>query len=291
MKKMQLIKLKMSGLNVGVILFLMLFFPLSGFSETTRELSQSNQTTSSISQPLIREGNLAVKIVQEFSLSTTANEIESETILGEIGITPRNGWIADYPITPDIVGEIQKTIINSVDMKKLKMSKDEAITKYQKVISNLGIYIQASTEQDKYKASSTSALSSDNKTVINNYYIKEGPPVITYYAPPPAYTYMYAWVDYPFWYYGGWFPGYYILYDFHKVVIVGGTSVFITNHFRDTVSHRVLRIDPVDRFRGRTFAGIGAPHNRIGFLQSGHTGGGRRIFNRPHEGHNERGPR
>ncbi|QWR77557.1 hypothetical protein [Candidatus Magnetomonas plexicatena] len=290
MKEMWLTKLQRGWLFGGFILLLILFFPLHGFSETTPELSQPNQTSPSISQPLVREGHLAVKIVQEFSLSTTADEIESETILGDIGIAPRNGWIADYPITPDIVGEIQKTIINSVDTRKLKMSKDEAISKYQKVFSDIGVNVLASNGQDRDKTSASSASLSDNKTVINNYYIKEGPPVITYYVPPPAYLYMYAWVDYPFWYYGFWFPGYYILNDFHKVVIVGGTTVFITNHFRDAINRRVLRIDPVDRFRGKTFSGIGAPHHSsYGSIHSGYPGGGRRNFSRPREHRNERG--
>ena len=51
-------------------------------------------------------------------------------------------------------------------------------------------------------------------TVIDNYYSDEGPPVVTYYAPPPDYAYLYAWDPFPFWCGGFWFPGYYVLNDF-----------------------------------------------------------------------------
>jgi hypothetical protein len=34
--------------------------------------------------------------------------------------------------------------------------------------------------------------------VINKQYEEQGPPVVTYYAPPDPYSYLYSWVPYPF---------------------------------------------------------------------------------------------
>src|SRR6266496_1968895 len=63
-----------------------------------------------IEQPLVREGTLAVRLSHALGLSTAKSEVEAETWLGEKGISPRNGWIADYPVTPDIVGELQTSV-------------------------------------------------------------------------------------------------------------------------------------------------------------------------------------
>ena len=63
-----------------------------------------------IEQQLVREGEFAVRLASTLGVSAAADEVEAESRLGEVGITPRNGWIADYPVTPDIVGELQKAV-------------------------------------------------------------------------------------------------------------------------------------------------------------------------------------
>ncbi len=45
-----------------------------------------------ISQPLIREGTLAVKLASDLELGITGNEAEAEDLLGAAGMTPRNGY-------------------------------------------------------------------------------------------------------------------------------------------------------------------------------------------------------
>ena len=42
--------------------------------------------------------------------------------------------------------------------------------------------------------------------------------MVTYYAPPPDYYYLYSWVPYPFWCDEFWFGGFFILNDFHRSV-------------------------------------------------------------------------
>ena len=85
--------------------------------------AQSQQTTTKapppIEQPLVREGNFAVKLVFAFALGVTEDEVEAENLLSSVGITPRNGWIADYPVTPDIMDEIWGSISDAVDSQKV----------------------------------------------------------------------------------------------------------------------------------------------------------------------------
>src|SRR5208283_2746124 len=55
-----------------------------------------------IAQPLIREGDLAISLVSALKLGTATSEVEAENMLAKAAVLPRNGWIADYPVTPDI---------------------------------------------------------------------------------------------------------------------------------------------------------------------------------------------
>ena len=91
-----------------------------------------------------------------------------------------------------------------------------------------------------------SSIPSPGPQVVNNYYYDYGPPVITYYAPPAPYCYLYSWVPYPFWWGPRYFfPGFFILHDFRRHVGFHGRHFVCTNHF---VAHnRWFRIHPVTR--------------------------------------------
>ena len=66
--------------------------------------------------------------------------------------------------------------------------------------------------------------------VINQQYEEQGPPVVTYYEPPEPYTYLYAWVPYPFWSTGFYYPGYFMLKDFHRRVHVNRHPYYVSHH-------------------------------------------------------------
>ncbi len=243
-------------------------------------MAQSQQAAAKappVQQPLIREGDFAVKLVGALDLGTTSDEAEAESILGSVGISPRNGWIADYPVTPDILGEIRGSIDDAADSGKIKMGKDEAVKAFENAKADLDLGVRSYTEGEPHEVN-PSAGYPDN-TVINNYYYDQGPPIVTYYAPPPDYYYLYEWVPYPFWWSDFWFPGFFILNDFHRVIHFHHRAEFVSNHFNDFGRHRVFRIDPADRFHGRTFGGIGAPRGGH-FLSPGVRNGARSIFNR-----------
>ena len=269
------LNVRFSGV-LGVAALVMLLMPavIHGQSE------KPETAPPPIEQALVREGTLAVKLVSALGVGTAEDEVEAESRLGELGIAPRNGWIADYPVTPDIVDELQKSVGDAADAGKLSMSREEALTRLDEVKAEFGLAIRPYDGGATPGAEPSESGDYPAPAAINDYYEEEGPPVVTYYAPPPAYYYLYSWVPYPFWWFGFWFPGFFILNDFHRVIVINNSVVFISNHFNDVRVNRVFRIDPVRRFSGRTFAGIGAPRTR-GFISTGVPRSDRTIFNGP----------
>ena len=248
-------------------------------------LAQSEYPTAEkppIAQPLVREGDFAVTLAQALKLGTPTSEAEAESLLGSVGIEPRNGWIADYPVTPDIVGELQTSIAESANAGKLAMGKDAALQATQDVTSGYDLSIK--TNAPAQPGSLSPGTNASDAPVVNNYYYDEGPPVVTYYNPPPDYAYMYTWVPYPFLWWDFWYPGYFILDDFHvRVHGHGDHEGFISNHFRDIRTGGISRIDPANRSRGGTLIGRGT-----GLSSPSARTGARSILNRS-QGHTTTG--
>ncbi len=254
-----------------VSLYLMFLMPAMIHAQS----DQSGQTSPPLAQELVREGDFAIKLQAALGLGTTQDEVEAESSLGEVGIAPRNGWIADYPVTPDIITELQKSVSDAALAQKLPDDKNEALQIFQDTVAGLNLSIRSYAANQPHPSGPEQF---PDQTVVNNYYYNQGPPVVTYYAPPPDYYYMYSWVPCPFWWTDFWFAGFFILQDFHRIVNVNHRTVFISNHFNDVREHRVFRVDAVSRFHGKTFAGIGAPHGG-NFISTGVSRGERTIFN------------
>jgi hypothetical protein len=205
-----------------------------------------------VEQPLIREGDFAVQLAKSFDLTATNDETQAESDLATVGIAPRNGWVADYPVTPDILAEIQDSVSQSAKSGRLGMDKDTAIRTVQNVLSDMGLPIrlagprkddQASASREGYDTSRSSSSSNSEyessssyesrstteervaptygTPEVEDYYYDYGPPVVSYYVPPWDYSYMYSWVPWPFWWGGVWFGGYFMLNDFNVVVFNG----------------------------------------------------------------------
>ncbi len=218
-----------------------LLAPMMVSAQTYQSGSQASGTPP-IAQPLVREGTLAVKLVEVLHLGNTTSEVDAESMLSTAGIAPRNGWIADYPVTPDIVNELRTAVENAVTAGTVTLAKDDALVAFDNVMSQYNLDVAA--------ASGTAGQSAESPdpTVINNYYYDEGPPAVTYYAPPVDYAYLYSWVPYPFWWWGFWFPGFFVLADFDFPIFVGGHVFFCSNHFFDADHHRFVRVNAFDRF-------------------------------------------
>jgi hypothetical protein len=212
-----------------------------------------------IEQQLVREGDFAVKLVFALGVGVARDEAEAESRLAEIGIMPKSGWIADYPVTPDISDEVRNSVIAAADSGKLSMSRDKAMQVFDDTLAEVGLPLAPYTGDSDYVSAAAPVENYQDPTVINNYYYTEGPPVVTYYAPPPAYDYLYSWVPYPFWTAGFLFTGFFVLNDFHRPVFLHHHhhkhhgSVFVSNHFRDGRTHKFFRIDHRSRVRGDSF--------------------------------------
>jgi len=205
--------------------------------------AQTNQTSKGappVSQTLVPEGDFALKLAPALGLGTPNSEAQAEDMLTSVGIAPKNGWIADYPVTPIVVGEIQSAVTGAADAHKLPIGKDDALTAFRNLTAEFGVAVVPGSP-GQYAENQPQP----DSAMIDNYYYEEGPPVVTYYPPPWDYYYLYAWVPYPFWWGGFFFSGFFCLHDFHRFAFVGGHSHLISNHFVAAGTHAVARVDPV----------------------------------------------
>jgi hypothetical protein len=239
---------------------------------------QNSAETPPVAQPLVSEGDFALKLLTALDLGTATTEVQAEDILISVGIAPKNGWIADYPMTPIIIGEVQSSVVAAAVANKLPIGEDEALRAFQGVATEFGLALVPGSGQ---YAESQPPTSSEyiQPSVVNNYYYEQGPPVVTYYPPPWDYYYLYAWVPYPFWFSGFFFPGFFILNDFN-VIVVGHHHHHhfrITNHFIDPKTNKAFRVDPTTRRIGR--AVNPSPSRTQGFNSTEARRGAASIFN------------
>lgn len=223
-------------------------------------LAQSEQTTPGdplLAESLVREGDLAVRLLEALNLGSAESETEAESMLASVAITPRNGWIADYPVTPDIIGELQAAISEAAESGELAVGKEAALQTLQDVLSDYNL--SAKTDTSRESVDETSAPDYPDSTAVSDYYRDEGPPVVTYYAPPPDYAYLYSWVSYPFRWRGSRFHGFFVRKRFHVWAHGphGGRGEYISNYFHDSKTDKTFRIDPVKRSHGGALAEIG----------------------------------
>jgi hypothetical protein len=235
-----------------------------------------------IAQTLTREGDFAIKLAEALKIGQAKSEAEAESMLASAGIAPKNGWIADYPMTPDIIGELENAVGEAADAKRLSMSKNEALRVLRTIAVEFELPIIAEIPEGYTESPPPTTPQYTPPSLIENYYYAEGPPVITYYPPPWDYYYMYAWVPTPFWCSGFYFPGFFILHDFHRVFHRHGHVGIISNHIRDNRTGRFYAIDPVRRRAGMISGGRDTPSVR-GFNSSEARNGARSIFQRSRE--------
>lgn len=256
----------------------------SGKRTVNAQQGEAGTQAPPIAQTLIREGDFAVRLAEVLKIGQAKGEAEAESMLATVGVAPKNGWIADYPITPDIVGELQYAISQAADSKRLSLSRNEALIAFQGLTAEMGLSVVADTPGEVVQNGPPADYGQySNPDVINNYYYNEGPPVVTYYPPPWDYYYMYAWVPYPFWWSGFWFSGFFILNDFHRPIYGHGGPCFVSNHYRDHGSQRVHTVDPVTRHNGRAFRGEGDLSHGRGFRSAEARNGAASIYGRSYE--------
>jgi hypothetical protein len=202
-----------------------------------------------IAQPLVREGEFARQLVESLKMTPAPTEAEAENMLTAAGIAPKKGWIADYPVTPDIVAELETAVQNAARSGAIGMEEAEALQAFEILKKDMGLRVTGSGEA--YAESEPPARYEGeypSSSEFDNYYESEGPPVVTYYPPPYPYYGLYGWVPYPFWYSGFFFSGFFVLRDFHRPIYVHNRPFLISNHYYDRHAGRLVNITPHRNF-------------------------------------------
>jgi hypothetical protein len=229
----------------------LLMNPFATYAEDYGSQTSQAQEVPPVAQTLVREGDFAIKLAAVLDLGLPTDEAVAEDMLVKAGVAPANGWISDYPVTPQIVGQLQDSIAKAAAAGKLPMSTEEATKGLYSLAAQMKLPVPAGAETAAKESEQVPVAQSD-QTVINNYYYDEGPPIITYYPPPVYFGYLYDWVPYPVWWFGFWFPGFYICHNFTTTVVVGRTPfvtrrAIVSNQIIDPVTRRVAVVDPVVR--------------------------------------------
>ena len=81
----------------------LLLYPFATFAADYVSQPSQAQQVPPVAQTLVREGDFAVKLAATLNLGLPTNEAEAEDMLAKAGVAPLNGWISDYPMTPQIV--------------------------------------------------------------------------------------------------------------------------------------------------------------------------------------------
>lgn len=224
----------------------LLLYPFAGFAQDYGPQTSQKQQAPPVAQSLVREGDFAIKLAVQLNLGNAANEAEAEDILARAGVSPLNGWLSDYPITPEIVGQIGDSILAATEEGKLLMTPGEATEGLYSLASQMNLPTPAG------QSAGTAPEGNYNPTVVNNYYYNEGPPIVSYYPPPADYVYLYDWVPYPAFWFGFWFPGFFICHNFTHTVFVSNVgfvtrTAIVSNRIIDPATRTVTAIDPVVR--------------------------------------------
>ena len=234
--------------RLAIILAAGLFlYPFATYAIDYGSQPSETQQSPPVAQTLVREGDFAIKLAAKLDLGSPTDEASAEDMLAKAGVVPLNGWLSDYPMTPVIVGQLQESITRATAEGKLSMNTEEATGRLYALATELNLPTPAGPESQPAEGQGAPAEQS-SPTVINNYYYDQGPPIVTYYPPPADYVYLYSWVPYPTWWFGFWFPGFFICHNFTTTVVVSG-AVVVNRPFIGTrtaiVSNRI--IDPVTR--------------------------------------------
>jgi hypothetical protein len=99
-----------------------------------------------IGAALVPEGVFALELAKALQIGQPDSEAAAESLLGDLGIEPENGWIAQYPVTPAVLGEIEKAVAEAADSAKLKLDRNEALRAVADLQARLGLNVSPSAD-------------------------------------------------------------------------------------------------------------------------------------------------
>ncbi len=131
---------------------------------------QGTGGTPPVEQALVPEGVLAIQLMEALKMGSTQDEAQAESQLSSVGIEPKNGWIAGYPVTPPAMVEIEKSVAMAAENGKLRMGKEEALKAVADLKTKLGLNINPEGSARPPMA----AGSGTGNTVIYKYTDRDG---------------------------------------------------------------------------------------------------------------------
>ena len=133
--------------------------------------SQMKAGVPPVGQALVPEGLFALQLVSDLKIGQAQNEVQAEDMLSTVGIEPKNGWIADYPVTPDIINEIEESVAASVDAKRVMIEKDEALQAMNDLKVKFGLNVKPGPSSPSVQTPPSDAIADD---IIYEYRDKKG---------------------------------------------------------------------------------------------------------------------
>jgi hypothetical protein len=111
---------------------------MNSLSPSTPSTTQTSKNPPSIEQTLVPESVFAMQLAEALKLGQVPNEAKAEELLSGLGIEPKNGWIADYPVTPAVLGDVEKGIAMASDQGKIALTKGQALKLVGDIKAKLG---------------------------------------------------------------------------------------------------------------------------------------------------------
>ena len=104
---------------------------------------QTGNNPTPVEQALTPEGVYAMELLDALKLPPATEPGQAEEVLTNLGIEPKNGWISDYPVTPAVLGELDKDISDACNQQKVSLSSDQALKRVNALKSRLGFQISS----------------------------------------------------------------------------------------------------------------------------------------------------
>ena len=236
----------MKNLLSVIVAASLLLYPFAAFAEDYGSQIPETVQVPPVAQTLVREGDFAIKLAATLNLGSPTDEASAEEMLAKAGVVPQNGWLSDYPVTPEIIGQLRDSIDRAASEGKLPTTAEEANKGLYALAAQMNLPAPAGPQTPPQDNTVAPPIPPDAQ-MVEQYYYYQGPPAITYYPPPVYYGYLYDWVPYPTFWFGFWFPGYYVCHSFTRVVVVNRGPVIVSNHVIDRHTRTVATVDPVTR--------------------------------------------
>ena len=140
-----------------LVIFLGVSLALAPFTASVNAQSATSQRPP-VEQPLVREGDFAIELATALNLTKSHDEAAAESSLAAINIAPRNGWISDYPMTPDIISEVRESAARSASAGSLNMSESDAGSTVDRISIAMNLPVKVTGERYANESSSSSTL-------------------------------------------------------------------------------------------------------------------------------------